>query len=84
MVMENRVQYIIDLVVQDKKLRQQMAQLNWEEIIGSNGKGMSDAFAKGTKDAVDKIKNTFHGLNIDWDTILGLSLIHISEPTRPY
>lgn len=69
--MENRVQYIIDLVVQDKQLRKQMANVDWEKIIGSSGKGMSDAFAKETKDATDKIKNTFHGLNIDWNTILG-------------
>ena len=69
--MENRVQYIIDLVVQDKQLRKQMASVDWEKIIGSSGKGMSDAFAKETKDAADKIKNTFHGLNIDWSKILG-------------
>lgn len=69
--MENRVQYIIDLIVQDKQLRKQMASVDWEKIIGSSGKGMSDAFAKETKDAADKIKNTFHGLNIDWSKILG-------------
>ena len=69
--MENRVQYIIDLVVQDKQLRKQMANVDWEKIIGSSGKGMSDAFAKETKDATDKIKSTFHGLNIDWNAILG-------------
>ena len=67
----NRVQYIIDLVVQDKQLRQQMAKINWEELIGSKGKGVSDAFTKGTADAANQLKNTFSGLNIDWNQILG-------------
>ena len=56
MVMENRVQYIIDLVVQDKKLRQKMAQLNWEDLIGSNGKDLSDLFGSEAEDAIKKLK----------------------------
>lgn len=67
----NRVQYIIDLVVQDKQLRQQMSKVDWEKIIGSKGKGMSDAFAKGTAEATKQIQNAFYGLNIDWSKILG-------------
>ena len=69
--MENRVQYIIDLVVQDKKLKQKMAQLNWEDLIGSNGKDLSDLFGSEAEDAVKKLKTIFHGLNIDWSKILG-------------
>lgn len=67
----NRVEYIIDLVVKDKQLRQQMAKINWEEILGTKGKGMSEAFAKGTKGATDQIQNMFRGINIDWSKILG-------------
>ena len=67
----NRVQYIIDLVVQDKQLRQQMAKIDWEKIIGDKGKGMSGVFSDGIIDELNKLKDTFYGLNIDWKSILG-------------
>lgn len=67
----NRVEYIIDLVVQNEKLANQMAKIDWEKIIGSKGKGISEAFTKGTKEAADQIQDTFHSINIDWKSILG-------------
>ena len=67
----NRVQYIIDLVVQDQQLKRQLAGLDWEKLIGADGKGLSDAFNKSGKQAADHLKNIFHGINIDWKSILG-------------
>ena len=66
----NRVNYIIDLMVDDKKLRSQMSSLNWEEILGAKkGKEISSLFAQGTKEAADQIRANFGGIN--WAGLLG-------------
>lgn len=69
---ENRVPYIIELIADDKKLRQSMKNINWEEILGASGKGFSDVMASDAADAKDKIKKALSGTSlVDWQSILG-------------
>ena len=66
-----KIPYLIELVADDKKIRQQMAKINWEELLGSKGKGFADVLVSDAKDAKDQIKRTLGGLDIDWSKILG-------------
>lgn len=69
---ERKIPYIIELTADDKKLRQQMAGWNWEEIMGqSKGKSFKDALVKDTKEAKQEIVNTLGGMGLDWGKILG-------------
>lgn len=66
-----KIPYLIELVADDKKIRQQMAKINWEELLGSKGKGFGDVLVSDAKEAKDQIKRTLGGLDIDWSKILG-------------
>ena len=66
-----KIPYLIELAADDKKIRQQMAKINWEELLGSKGKGFGDVLVSDAKDAKDQIKRTLGGLDIDWSKILG-------------
>lgn len=68
---DNRVQYIIDIIADDKKLRQQLSNINWEEIIGTKGNGFSDVLKSEAKESKEVIKSTLGGLHLDWSSILG-------------
>ena len=63
-----RIPYIIELGVQDKKLKQQMSQWNWEEIIGI--KDLDKHFEKPAKEASAAIENAFQNATIDWEKAL--------------
>lgn len=67
----NRVPYIIDLIVSDKKLRESMAKLDWEQILGNKGKDFSQVLVTETEDAKQEIKSTLGNLSLDWGKILG-------------
>ena len=65
---DNRqLQYVIKMVADDSKLRQQMKGWNWEDIMGTKGKGFGDKVVNDVKGAVNELK----GLNVDWTKILG-------------
>lgn len=66
-----KIPYLIELAADDKKIRQQMAKINWEELLGSKGKGFGDVLVSDAKDAKDQIKRTLGGLDVDWSKILG-------------
>lgn len=66
-----KIPYLIELAADDKKIRQQMSKINWEEILGSKGKGFGDVLVSDAKEAKDQIKKTLGGLDIDWSKILG-------------
>lgn len=66
-----KIPYLIELAADDKKIRQQMAKINWEELLGSKGKGFGDVLVSDAKEAKDQIKRTLGGLDIDWSKILG-------------
>lgn len=69
---ERKIPYIIELIADDKKLRQQMSSWNWEDIMGrSNGKGFKDTLVKDTDKAKQEIVRTLGGLGLDWGKILG-------------
>lgn len=65
----NRVPYIIDLIVSDTKLRESMAKLKWEDILGSKGKEFGKTLASGVKDSEQEIRSTLS--RIDWTSLLG-------------
>lgn len=66
-----KIPYWIELAVDDRKIKQQMAKLDWENIMGSHGKGFGDILISDTDDAKEKIKKILGGLNVDWSKILG-------------
>jgi TP901 family phage tail tape measure protein len=66
-----KIPYLIELAADDKKIRQQMAKINWEELLGSKGKGFGDVLISDAKEAKDQIRRTLGGLDIDWSKILG-------------
>lgn len=68
---DNRVQYIIDIIADDKKLRQQLSKINWEEIIGAKGNGFSDILKSEAEESKKVITSTLGGLHLDWSSILG-------------
>ena len=39
---DRKVQYIIEMIANDQKIRQQLSSWKWEDIIGAKGKGFSD------------------------------------------
>lgn len=67
----NRVEYIIDLVASDKQLRQSLAKLDWEKMLGSKGKGFSDVLKSNAEESKQVITSTLGGLHLDWSSILG-------------
>ena len=69
--MANRPQYIIDIIANDKKLRQQMAGWNWKKIMGADGQAFGDLLADEAGHGAEEVKKAFNGLNIDWTKILG-------------
>lgn len=68
---DNRVKYIIDIVADDQKLRQQLAKLDWEKMLGADGKGIADVLASQAKDSANQIRSTLGGIDLDWGEILG-------------
>lgn len=67
---DNRIQYMIDIIADDKKLRQQLAKINWEEIIGAKGNGFSNVLKNEAEESKEVIKSTLGGLHLDWSNIL--------------
>ena len=69
---ERKIPYIIELIADDKKLRQQMAGWNWEEIMGkSKGKSFKDTLVQDTAGAKQEIMKSLGGMGLDWGKILG-------------
>ena len=77
--MSNRPQYIIDIIANDSKLRQQMASWDWEKILGKQGRGIGDALAGDLKDGIDSVTKTFSGLNINWSQVFNTKQIEKIE-----
>lgn len=67
----NRVEYIIDLVANDKQLRQSLAKIDWGKILGAKGKGFSDVLKSDAEESKQVITSTLGGLHLDWSSILG-------------
>lgn len=68
----NRVDYIIDLIVSDEKLRKQMSKIKWEEYLGSSGKDFTKLFSQSSQEAAQGIKSALGGVSVDWGEILGV------------
>ncbi len=68
---DRKLQYIIEMIADDRKIRQQMSKWNWEDIMGTKGKSFGDMLADDAKYGSEAVKNAFNGLNIDWTKILG-------------
>ena len=73
---EQRVQYIIDLIASDEKLRRQMSKWNWEKILGTDGEDLGDIIAGGSRERIEKILN---GVHIDWSQVLNKTQIEQLE-----
>ena len=54
------------------------AALSSSYLVGKKDKIAAD------KAAVDSMRSNLNNLDIQGQIVIGLSLIHISEPTRPY
>lgn len=63
-----KIPYIIEMGINDEKLKRQMSQWDWEEIIGI--KGFGKHFEKPAKEASDAIENAFANTSIDWEKAL--------------
>ena len=66
-----RIPYIIEMIADDTKLRQQLSKWDWESIMGVKGKGFSDTLVSDAKDAKDQVRKVLGGLNLNWKEILG-------------
>lgn len=71
MANERKIPYIIEMIADDSQLRKQMRDWNWEDIMGSKGKGFADILGQEGKEAKEKIRKELGGLNIDWEKIFG-------------
>lgn len=69
---DRKLQYVIELIANDTKLRQQMAKWDWEDIMGTKGKNFGEILGNEAEYGVDKIKRAFNGLDVDWTQILGI------------
>lgn len=63
-----KIPYWIEIGIQDDKLRKQMSQWNWEEIIGL--KGFGDHFKKAAGEAGQTIERELNNTHINWDEAL--------------
>jgi len=68
---DKKLQYIIEMIADDQKIRKQMKSWDWEDIMGTKGKDFGEFVADSVKNSRDDVKNAFKGLNIDWTQILG-------------
>ena len=71
--MPNKIPYTIELLVDDSKLRQTMADLDWEKILGSKkgATSLKEALKNGTEEGVKYAKQALGGLDVNWSEILG-------------
>ena len=69
---DRKLQYVIELIANDTKLRQQMAKWDWEDIMGTKGKNFGEILGNEAEYGADKIKRAFNGLDVDWTQILGI------------
>lgn len=63
-----KIPYWIEIGIQDDKLRKQMSQWNWEEIIGL--KGFGEHFKKAAGEAGQTIERELNNTHINWDKAL--------------
>lgn len=68
---DRKLQYIIEMIADDSKLRKQVAKWDWNSIMGSKGKDFGDVLVSDVVGAGKEIKRTLSGINIDWTKILG-------------
>jgi TP901 family phage tail tape measure protein len=67
-----KIPYIIEMIADDTTLRNQMKKWNWEDIMGTKGKGFADILGQEGKEAKEKIEDALMGLNLDWVKIFGM------------
>ncbi len=65
--MAGKLEYIVDIVANDKPLRESLSRLDWNKIIGN--KNFSKVLQNESREAVDTIKSTLGGIN--WAELLG-------------
>ena len=63
-----KIPYIIEMGINDEKLKRQMSQWDWEEIIGV--KEFGKHFKKPAKEASNAIEHAFASTEIDWEKAL--------------
>lgn len=67
-----KIPYIIEMIADDTTLRNQMKKWDWEDIMGSKGKGFADILGQEGKEAKEKIEDALMKLNLDWAKIFGM------------
>lgn len=65
----NKVQYWVEVALQDKKLRDQLKEWNWKEIMGLDD--LSDVFSKEGDEAVAAFNKAIASTDINWEKVLG-------------
>ena len=67
-----KIPYIIEMIADDSTLRNQMKKWDWEDIMGSKGKGFADILGQEGKEAKEQIENALMKLDLDWAKIFGM------------
>ena len=67
-----KIPYIIEMIADDTTLRNQMKKWNWEDIMGTKGKGFADILGQEGKEAKEQIEDALMKLDLDWAKIFGM------------
>ena len=67
-----KIPYIIEMIADDSTLRNQMKKWDWEDIMGSKGKGFADILGQEGKEAKEQIEDALMKLDLDWAKIFGM------------
>lgn len=65
----NKVQYWVEVALQDNKLKEQLKGWNWKDIMGLDD--LSDVFSKEGNEAVAAFNKAIASTDIDWAKVLG-------------
>ena len=69
------MQYLIELIADDSKLKQQLRGIDWSKELGDQSKEFVALLSDATEEGRKKMVNILRGLNIDWASVLGVNNI---------